>query len=77
MLAASARRLLRASLISSTGLESYYKTSTGLVGLAVNPNSREDLIAQSKKLLEKVKVSQSAEGEACIVGMLMIHGWNS
>jgi hypothetical protein len=37
-------------------LEGYYKTSTGLVGLEVNPNAREDLIKQSEAMLEKIKV---------------------
>lgn len=36
----------------------YHKTSTGLVGLKANPNAREDLIAQQKALLEKIKVSE-------------------
>lgn len=32
-----------------------YKTSTGLVGLAVDPNGRETLLALSKQLMEAVK----------------------
>lgn len=42
--------------LASVAVEGYYKTSTGLVGLQVNPNAREDLIAQQKALLEKIKV---------------------
>ena len=33
------------------------KTSTGLVGIPVNPNARLDLIAEQKKLLEAAKVN--------------------
>ena len=42
--------------LASVAVEGYYKTSTGLVGLQVNPNARDDLIAQQKALLEKIKV---------------------
>lgn len=34
-----------------------YKTSTGLVGLAVDPNGRENLQAISQKVLDAAKVS--------------------
>jgi len=36
-----------------------YKTSTGLVGLAVDPNGRENLIAVADKILESITVSAS------------------
>lgn len=32
------------------------KTSTGLVGLAVNPNARQDLVHLYQRTLEEVKV---------------------
>lgn len=65
--AASRRLLVRAAPAAarpapaalSTGLEGYYKTSTGLVGLKANPNARADLIAQQKALLDKIKVQCS------------------
>jgi hypothetical protein len=58
---ASVGRLLRSSLVCPAASE-VYKTSTGLVGLAVNPRAREDLIAQQKQLLEKIKVRSSWRG---------------
>ena len=36
---------------------STYKTSTGLVGLAVDPNGRQTLLDLSAKIMEAVKVS--------------------
>lgn len=36
-----------------------YKTSTGLVGLAVDPNGRETLNALSQKVLDSVKVKMN------------------
>ena len=36
-----------------------YKTSTGLVGLAVDPNGRETLLKLSGDILDAVKVSRS------------------
>lgn len=58
LFARGTRRLLfrASSLTSRASLEGYYKTSTGLVGLDVNPNAREDFIKQQKALLEKIKV---------------------
>jgi hypothetical protein len=37
---------------------STYKTSTGLVGVPVDVNGRENLIKMSNKVLESVKVSK-------------------
>jgi hypothetical protein len=36
-----------------------YKTSTGLVGLAVDPNGRETLLNLSAQIMEAVKVRNS------------------
>jgi hypothetical protein len=35
----------------------YQKTTTGLVGLAVDPNARDNLIKFSKQVLDKAKVN--------------------
>lgn len=57
LFARGTRRLLfRASVLTPRSLEGYYKTSTGLVGLDVNPNARDDFIKQQKAMLEKIKV---------------------
>ena len=37
-----------------------YKTSTGLVGLAVDPNGRETLMNLASEVLQSVKVSHFA-----------------
>jgi hypothetical protein len=37
------------------------KTSTGLVGLKVNPNARQDLIKIYRRTLEEVKVRRQAK----------------
>ncbi len=42
-----------------------YKTSTGLVGLAVDPHGRDTLLKLSAEVLEAVKVS------ICIISMTM------
>lgn len=39
-----------------------YKSSTGLPGVDVDPNGRENLIKLSEKVLESVKVSFSFKG---------------
>lgn len=47
----------QAALAASIGARaSYHKTATGPVGLAVNPNAREDFIKQQKEILEKIEV---------------------
>lgn len=41
------------------------KTSTGLVGLKVNPNARQDLIKIYRRTLEEVKVrTEARSGQA-------------
>jgi hypothetical protein len=65
--AAVAAAMLQRGLASSSSaaaLEGYHKTSTGLVGLKANPNAREDLIAQQKALLDKIKVRWLVDGWA-------------
>lgn len=69
LFARGTRRLLfrASSLTSRASLEGYYKTSTGLVGLDVNPNAREDFIKQQKALLEKIKVRYPCAGvQPCV-----------
>jgi hypothetical protein len=47
------RVVMRATRVRSFGT---YKTSTGLVGLAVDKNGRETLLDLSGQILESVKV---------------------
>jgi hypothetical protein len=50
-------------LARSTARRSFatYKTSTGLVGLAVDPNGRETLLNISNEILESIKVESVFE----------------
>lgn len=58
--------------LASVAVEGYYKTSTGLVGLKVNPNAREDLIAQQRALLEKIKVRGFGRDWARLGGVVVV-----
>ena len=49
----------RVAISSKTALRrnlGTYKTSTGLVGLAVDPNGRENLISVADKILDSITV---------------------
>jgi hypothetical protein len=50
-------------LARSTARRSFatYKTSTGLVGLAVDPNGRETLLNISNEILDSIKVERVFE----------------
>ena len=54
-----AKQITFATKVFTTPVNSFatYKTSTGLVGLAVDPNGRETLISVSQQILGAVKVS--------------------
>ena len=44
-----------------------YKTSTGLVGLAVDPNGRENLFNVSQEIMQAVKVSVKHFCNCCMM----------
>ena len=50
------RNTLKFSIKQSYKSFGTYKTSTGLVGLEVDPNGRENLLKLSAKVLDSVKV---------------------
>lgn len=48
-----------------------YKTSTGLVGIPVDPNGRENLLKLSNEILESVQVRQKRKFPAFISVIFM------